>query len=56
MFFIGVDVHKNASQITVMDAAGKILKRQRVLSTPDRFRQSLSELSGPRKAVLEASY
>jgi|SRR5579871_1173959 len=39
-----------------MDAAGKILKRQRVLSTPEDFRQSLAEFSEPMKAVLEASY
>ena len=56
MLFVGVDGHKNTSQITVMDAAGKILKRQRVLSTPEHFRQSLAEFSGPMKAVLEASY
>jgi len=54
--FVGVDGHKNTSQITVMDAAGKILKRQRVMTTPEQFRQSLAEFSGPMKAVLEASY
>ncbi len=56
MFFVGVDAHKKTSRITVMDDAGKILKRQRVLSTPGEFRQSLAEFSGPMKAVLEASY
>ena len=56
MLFVGVDGHKNTSQITVMDAAGKILKRQRVMTTPEQFRQSLAEFSGPMNAVLEASY
>ena len=56
MFFVGVDAHKNTSQITVMDASGQILKRQRVLSRAEDFRQSLAEFSGPMKAVLEASY
>jgi transposase len=56
VLFVGVDGHKNTSQITVMDAAGKILKRQRILSTPEHFRQSLAEFSEPMKAVLEASY
>ena len=55
--FVGVDGHKNTPQITVMDAAGKILKRQRVVGSPEHFRQkSLAEFSGPMKAVLEASY
>lgn len=45
VLFVGVDGHKNTSQITVMDAAGKILKRQRVLSTPEDFRQNLAEFS-----------
>src|SRR5579863_237333 len=39
-----------------MDGSGKILKRQRVLSTPDDFGRSLAEFPGPIKAVLEASY
>ena len=56
MLFVGVDGHKNTSQITVMDAGGKILKRQRILSSPEQFRQSLAEFSEPMKAVLEASY
>ena len=49
MLFVGVDGHKNTSQITVMDAAGKILKRQRVLSSLQQFRQSLAEFSEPMK-------
>ena len=56
MFFVGVDAHKNTSQITVMDESGKVLKRQRVPSTPDGFRQSLSGFGHPIQAVLEASY
>ncbi len=43
MLFVGVDAHKNTSQITAMDGSGKILKRQRVLSTSDDFRRSLAE-------------
>jgi transposase len=56
VLFVGVDGHKNTSQITVMDAAGTILKRQRILSRPEQFRQSLAEFSEPMKAVLEAGY
>jgi hypothetical protein len=42
VLFVEVDVY--------VDAAGKILKRQRVASTPEHFRQSLAEFSGPMKA------
>jgi transposase len=56
VLFVGVDGHKSTSQITVMDAAGKILKRQRILSTREQFRESLAEFTEPMKAVVEASY
>ena len=56
MVFIGVDAHKNTSQITVVDESGNILKRQRVPSSPAGFQQGLDGCSHPIKAVLEASY
>jgi len=39
-----------------MDESGKVLKRQRVPSSPAGFQTALGELSHPVKAVLEASY
>ncbi len=39
-----------------MDESGKVLKRERVRSTPDGFRQSLGAFGHPIQAVLEASY
>ena len=56
MLYIGVDAHRNVSQLTVMDATGKILKRARVPSSPVGFRAALDEYQEPMKAVLEASY
>ena len=56
MFFVGVDAHKNTSQITVMDDSGKVLTRRRVSSSRAGFQQGLGGLSHPIKAVLEASY
>jgi transposase len=56
VLFVGVDAHKTTSQITVMDESGKVLKRQRVPSTPAGFRQGFGEFAQPVKAVLEASY
>jgi transposase len=40
----------------MMDESGKVLKQQRVPSTPDGFRRSLGGFGHPRQAVLEASY
>ncbi len=56
MLFLGVDAHRKISQLTVMDAAGTILKRQRIPSSSECFRAALSEYREPMKAVLEASY
>jgi transposase len=40
----------------VIGESGKVLKRQRVPSAPDGFRQSLGGFGHPIQAVLEASY
>ena len=56
MLFLGVDAHRKTSQLTVMDAAGTILKRQRIPSSSECFRAALSQYREPIKAVLEASY
>ncbi len=56
MLFLGVDAHRKTSQLTIMDASGAILKRQRVPSSPEGFRAALSGFEEPVKAVLEASY
>ncbi len=39
-----------------MDESGKVLKRQKVPSSPSGFRQGFGEFAQPVKAVLEASY
>ena len=56
MLFVGVDAHKSTSQVTVVDAGGRILKRRRVPTSPDGFQQALGKFKQPLKAVLEASY
>lgn len=56
MLYVGVDAHKSASQITVVDATGKILKRKRILSCEAAVRQALEGYQEPLKAVVEASY
>src|SRR6516165_7861309 len=56
VLYIGVDAHRDRSQVTVMDATGKILKRTRVPSSATGLRAALDEYQEPMKAVLEASY
>ena len=51
MLFVGVDAHKSTSQVTVVDAGGRILKRRRVSTSPDGFQQALGEFEEPLKAV-----
>lgn len=56
MLYVGVDAHKTTSHVTVMDEAGKVLKRKQVPSSPAGLRQALGRYQEPMKAVLEASY
>ncbi len=56
MLYVGVDAHKSTSQITVMNEAGEILRRKRVNSTSEGFKEALAGYDEPFKAVLEASY
>jgi transposase len=56
MLFVGVDAHKRTSQITVMNEAGKVLRRKSVRSTREGFHEALADYHEPLHSVLEASY
>ena len=56
MLYVGVDAHKETSQITVMDERGRVVKRQRVASSPAGIRAALGRYRQPLKAVLEARH
>jgi len=56
VLYAGVDAHKATSHITVMDEAGRVLKRKQVPSSLAGLRQALGRYQEPMKAVLEASY
>ncbi len=56
MLYVGVEAHKATSHITVMDAAGTVLQRKRVPSSPSGVYEMLGGYHEPMKAVLEASY
>ena len=56
MLYVGVDAHKTTSHLTIMDEAGKILKRKQIPSSRAGLHQVLGHYEEPMKAVLEASY
>ena len=56
MLYVGVDAHKAASQITVVNTGGEIVSRAKIPSTPAAFQNALSGYDEPLTAVLEASY
>lgn len=56
MLFVGVDAHKETSQVTVMDEAGQVLRRRRIPTCREGVQEALSGYQEPMKAVLEASY
>lgn len=57
MLYVGVDAHKSASQLTVVDELGEVVDRKRVASTGAALAGALEGYGGePMKAVLEAGY
>lgn len=57
MLYVGVDAHKSASQLTVVDELGEVLDRKRVASTGTALTGALEDYGEePMKAVLEAGY
>lgn len=56
MLYVGVDVHKLTSQVTVMDASGSVVDRKKIASSPMAVQQTLGRYEEPLTAVLEASY
>ncbi len=49
MLYVGVDVHKATSHVTVMDEPGRVLNRKRVPSSPIGLRQVLGRYQEPAK-------
>lgn len=56
VLYAGVDAHRAATHITIMDDAGKVLTRKRVSSSPDGLRSIFANYNEPIKAVVEATY
>ena len=56
MIYVGIDLHRNRSLITVLDAEGTELLSRRVANEPEALRAILAELGGELQVALEATY
>jgi hypothetical protein len=56
VLYAGVDAHRTAAHITIMDGTGKVLMRKRVSSSRDGLRSIFANYNEPIKAVVEATY
>jgi len=56
VLYAGVDAHRTAMHVTIMDEAGKVLARKRVPSSSDELRKLFVNYREPIKAVVEATY
>src|SRR5947208_16335833 len=55
MVYVGIDLHRNRSQIAVLDKDGGELLSRRIVNDPELFLETLAEFEQPRVA-LEATY
>ena len=56
VLYAGVDAHRTATHVTIIDEVGKVLARKRVSSSSDDLRRLFTKYQGPIKAVVEATY
>jgi transposase len=56
MVYVGIDLHRNRSQIAVLDWDGEQLLSRRIVNDPDVFRELLHGLGDDAQIALEATY
>jgi transposase len=56
MVYVGIDLHRNRSQIAVLDEKGAQLLSRRIVNDPDAFLELLASFGGEAKIALEATY
>jgi transposase len=56
MRWVGIDLHRRRSHITVLDEAGRELLSRRIANDPQTFLELLAEIDGESKIALEATY
>lgn len=55
-YYAGLDLHKEYSYITVLDAEGQTMTRKRVYNEPDALKSFFSELDGKTALAVESTY
>jgi len=56
VLYAGVDAHRTATHVTIVNDTGKVLTRRRVSSSSDELRRLFANYQEPIKAVVEATY
>src|SRR6266498_4296996 len=56
MVYVGIDLHRNRSQIAVLDREGNELLSRRIVNKPETFLELLQGLGGELQVALEATY
>src|SRR5215211_1202865 len=56
MVYVGIDLHRNRSQIAVLDRDGEQLLSRRIVNDPDTFLELLHGLGDDAEIALEATY
>jgi predicted NBD/HSP70 family sugar kinase len=51
MVYVGIDLHRNRSQIAVLDQDGGELLSRRIVNDPELFLETLAEFEQPRVAL-----
>lgn len=55
MIYMGIDYHKKVSQITLLDEAGRVLRRRRIANRREEFEAVVADMDEPISAVFEAT-
>ena len=56
MLYAGVDAHRTATHVTLVNETGNIVARRRIPSCDHELRKFFASYHEPIKAVVEASY
>lgn len=56
MVYVGIDLHRNRSQVAVLDQEGGELLSRRIVNDPEAFLELLGGFGGEAKVALEATY
>jgi transposase len=56
MVYVGIDLHRERSQIAAIDEQGVELLSRRVANDPEALKAFLAELGGELKVALEVTY